>query len=952
MIYELKTFQAEALSDLRDNVDSAKYENSKNGKQQIISLTAPTGSGKTIIATSLIEDVLTGNEAYLEEPDTIFVWLSDSPELNEQSKMKIEKTADRLKFGQCITIDANSFNQEFLEEGYIYFLNTQKLSKKSRLVNGGDGRDYTIWDTLQNTIEEKGDKLIVIIDEAHRGMKDNKAKEATTTMQKFIKGSDADGLSPCPIVIGMSATIDRFNALVSGVNATTRQVNIPPSKVRASGLLKEEVKALYPEDVHGRVDMAVLQAAADDWQKKCDHWDIFYQTQKSKRVLPVFLVQVENGTAGKISNTDLDEVINTIETRLGYTFGDDEVVHTFGEKATLTINGRTVRYEEPSRIEQNKDVKVVLFKDALSVGWDCPRAETMISFRKANDATYIAQLLGRMFRTPLAQSVTTDEYLNSVYLFLPYFDKNTVEKIVKALKEEEGGAAVEVSGGTITDTPTLTSAPPAPKKPAAPVTKPAPAPSPISKHNTVETEPATVDEANAGAYEHEKPAVVPEVAETAEYSGDPTGTIFDPALTGGDTIQPESQESSAETTDPATKPDAEPEEEDNVIDDGIDRVSIIDYINAKGIPSYEVRKDKINDYLKSLFRFAGFLHQTGIYAKAVEDIKTDIAKMIDAYIEKLKADGSYNDMVKKALEFSLAVQTFDTFGESVTKDTIENLLSTTDVDIDRQFKMAERQLKNEGVGNKYGQEYAEEEAYNGFKIDVIMFTNDADAMDALTEYAEKKYHELIDKYRPTIKTLPSEKKDKFKKIVNDGDAISQHLLDLPYGIDPYSQTARCYGKHLYIDYSTGCAKIKLNAWEEGVLQEECKKDDFVCWLRNPDRRTWALCIPYEKGGYYEKMYPDFIVVRKDGPHDYFIDILEPHDPSRNDNVGKAKGLARYAEDDYYFGRVQLIRQEKDSTGHVGYKRLDMSKSNVRTRVRGVTSNEELDRVFDDLGFFE
>ena len=250
-------------------------------------------------------------------------------------------------------------------------------------------------------------------DEAHRGAKDKKDK-ATTIMQKFIKGSKSDGLSPFPVVIGMSATIENFNTLVKNSSSTIRPINITPADVRKSGLLKDEVIILYPEDVTARVDMAVLQAAADDWKKKCEHWEIFYDKQKTKKVNPIFLIQVENGTANRISNTNLNEVIKTVEEKLGYVFNDDEIVHAFGEKTTLTINGRVVRYEEPSRIEENKNIKIVLFKDALSTGWDCPRAETMMSFRRAVDATYIAQLLGRMLRTPLQQHVITDEYLNSV----------------------------------------------------------------------------------------------------------------------------------------------------------------------------------------------------------------------------------------------------------------------------------------------------------------------------------------------------------------------------------------------------------------------------------------------------------------------------------------------------------------------------------------------------------
>ena len=59
---------------------------------------------------------------------------------------------------------------------------------------------------------------------------------------------------------------------------------------------------------------------------------------------------------------------------------------------------------------------MVLFKEALTTGWDCPRAEVMLSFRSAQDYTYIAQLIGRMVRTPLARRIATDDVLNTLSL--------------------------------------------------------------------------------------------------------------------------------------------------------------------------------------------------------------------------------------------------------------------------------------------------------------------------------------------------------------------------------------------------------------------------------------------------------------------------------------------------------------------------------------------------------
>lgn len=111
-----------------------------------------------------------------------------------------------------------------------------------------------------------------------------------------------------------------------------------------------------------------------------------------------------------------------------------EVVHTFDTKESITVNGLEVRYLDPSRISESKDVKVIFFKDNLSTGWDCPRAETMMSFKVASGYTNIAQLLGRMVRTPLQKRIETDDTLNEVQLFLPNFDAVTVERVKRELE--------------------------------------------------------------------------------------------------------------------------------------------------------------------------------------------------------------------------------------------------------------------------------------------------------------------------------------------------------------------------------------------------------------------------------------------------------------------------------------------------------------------------------------
>ena len=437
MKVELFPFQKKAVYELRTRTAAALGMYQNTHIPQVISLQAPTGAGKTIIMAALIEDIYFGTENYADQPEAIFVWLSDSPALNEQSKQKIDLKADRIKFGQCVVIEDDSFDMEELQDGHIYFLNTQKLGKAGNLGKHSDNRQYTIWETLENTAKKKADRLYFIIDEAHRGMQGTAAGTATSIMQRFIKGSVPHKLSPIPLVIGMSATSARFNQLVGDTNSTLQRVIITPNDVRASGLLKDRILITYPDDPAKNNDMAVLQAATDEWKSKCDHWRQYCYKQHYAQVNPIFVIQVQAGSGKLISNTNLDDIIAKIEERIGVAFKENEVVHTFGSTATLLVNGLNVPHIEPSEITDDRRIKVVLFKENLSTGWDCPRAETMMSFRHAEDATYIAQLLGRMVRTPLQSHILVDDYLNDVRLYLPYFNAHTVEDVVKELQNSE-----------------------------------------------------------------------------------------------------------------------------------------------------------------------------------------------------------------------------------------------------------------------------------------------------------------------------------------------------------------------------------------------------------------------------------------------------------------------------------------------------------------------------------
>lgn len=949
MKVELFPFQKIALFQLRRKTAEALGSYQRTHTPQVLSFTAPTGAGKTIILASLIESIYFGDEEYPDQPEAIFVWLSDSPELNEQSRGKIDLKADKIRLDQCITITDESFDQEMLDDGHIYFLNTQKLGRSSNLTKKGDGRTFSIWETLQNTMDEKYDRLYFIIDEAHRGMQGRAAAQATTIMQKFLKGSREDRLAPVPVVIGVTATPERFNNLVSGTESTIQKVIVSADDVRASGLLKDRIIIAYPEDASGSKDMAVLQAAADDWKLKWEHWYQYCQEQHYAYVNPVFVIQVQNQTGSGISDTDLDECLRKIEERTGFRFQTGEVVHTFGQTTnTIQINGISVRYLEPSRIADEKNVKVVFFKENLSTGWDCPRAETMMSFRRASDATYIAQLLGRMVRTPMQMHIQVDDVLNDVHLYLPYFDAQTVEDVVTALQSTEGGEIpTDVIGESFENStietwtvhPARLAPVPRPVRPNQEFPSQADSErshSPNADDESIASQPTQQMSVQSGGTLFDSPTVSPVgemdavqrpvssmSTEISEIPANDIATAIEPTVT---------------VPQPAQTIDSEEPE--------LDREAIVKAINDAGLLTYDVRRVRINDYLKSLFSLTRLLTQSGLQPSASYEVVNEIVEMIHSFIKRTKDEGRYDELAAQVLQFKLKTQTFDVFGESVDDHAETDLFSTTDADLDRQFRLAELKLGNEGVGIRYGIRYADDDNPAGYKIDVIIFAADTDCMDMLHNYARSRFHDINDANRRRIIGLTERYRKKYDSIVSDGDIISKHNFRLPETISiERSNVGEAYTDHLFVDNTTGKAVIYLNNWEKAVLQAERNRSDYICWLRNPPRKSWSLCIPYEQNSEKKSMYPDFLIIRKD-EIGFVIDILEPHDGTRTDNLGKAKGLAEYARQNPGVGRLQLIRL---LNGRI--KRLDMSRSAVRDRVSRAMSNDELDHIFDEDGFF-
>src|SRR3546814_11782179 len=67
------------------------------------------------------------------------------------------------------------------------------------------------------------------------------------------------------------------------------------------------------------------------------------------------------------------------------------IAHVFGDHSQQNFGPYQIPYIEPQRVQDAEWVRILIAKDAISTGWDCPRAEVMVSFREARDGTHITQ---------------------------------------------------------------------------------------------------------------------------------------------------------------------------------------------------------------------------------------------------------------------------------------------------------------------------------------------------------------------------------------------------------------------------------------------------------------------------------------------------------------------------------------------------------------------------------
>ncbi|MEU9505749.1 DEAD/DEAH box helicase family protein [Micromonospora sp. NPDC048170] len=892
MKYELFDYQEAAVSAISKHLVRATrdYDEDPDERAAVV-LAAPTGAGKTVIATGVIESALAGDGAMSAVEDATFLWVTDDPSLNRQTLQKMLDSSSDLQLSQ-LTIIENDFDEEFFTPGKVYFLNIQKLSANATLSRSrGDGRAYSLWDTIANTITQRPHGFVVVIDEAHRGTTAAASFGRTReTIVSQIIGGGRTERPAAPVVWGVSATPRRFLSAMAEMGRTTKQHTVRIEDVRASGLLKEQIVLGHTQGIDA-AESALVRFAVQRVRLYDGKWAAYTASTGEPPVRPALVIQV----ADKPTQTELGALIGTVLEEWP-DITADAVVHTFADHAPVDAGGIKVPWCPPEDIQDRSDVRVVLCKTAITTGWDCPRAEVLLSFRVARDLDLITQVMGRMVRTPLARRIDTDQDLNAVHCILPKFDHAAVEEIAERFKvggDEAlaAGSAVIVDAVELTRNPTL-APPPAPTA-LPPDATPARAPA--------EDEPPAdwlrlqeVDEITKARVAH-----APRSRSTAESSEDV-------AVAGGLFADPEPVHdlSAAAAT------------------------SAFDVVSS--LPSYTIPRRTLRSPVDRLTQMAILLagEHDGfrIDAKAPLKARTALLSVIDEHHAVLEESGELEERVQLASVTRLFERTvgFADPASMSTDTTSELTLDARGVQI--LMKRAEALLP-QGLANAYVKRLAErDDQVRKAQLTTIAIAAEPSLPEALRSRASHLVEQWFKDYGAAITRLPAPEQERFDRIKRESDRPLLTTITLPSN-KTESAAGAAWERHILSD-ANGLYHAELKSWEEHVLRTELEAG-AVAWYRNPSTGRHSLQIPYTTSFGIKGLAPDFIFVDRVTGR-LVASIVDPHGTHLADAVDKLKGLATYAAkhaDAYH--RIQSIAMVDD-----GYLMLNHKDPEIRAAIKG------------------
>jgi len=331
---------------------------------------APTGSGKTYMISQVLTKIAKHNKGNYS-----FIWISVNS-LHEQSRQNLLRYLEEERLLDCISID--ELQNKTIEENEIVFFNWDSLIKDNNVFRMENESDWNLQSVVANTKEE-GRSIILIIDESHRTARAVKAQDVIQEISPVL-------------------TIE-ITATPKDIRGTL--IKIPLAEVIDAGMIKSEVQ-INPGTQNIKENKDLLDIAL----KKRKQLKASYESL-GVEINPLLLIQIPNKRATDSTNPE------------------DYIIGLLAEHNITISNKRLAIWL--SEIKENKElvelnnspIDVLIFKEAIALGWDCPRASILFLQREWKQDRYVfnIQTLGRIMRMPEQHHYEKKNELNIGFVF-------------------------------------------------------------------------------------------------------------------------------------------------------------------------------------------------------------------------------------------------------------------------------------------------------------------------------------------------------------------------------------------------------------------------------------------------------------------------------------------------------------------------------------------------------
>ena len=348
---------------------------------------APTGSGKTVMLAEFLKEFVNNRT---DDKEFSFIWTAPR-KLHTQSK---EKLTNHYKDSMAIKCSGfEDLSDRLIGPNEILFLNWESINREDNIFYRENEQEFYLGKVVENTINA-GRNLILIIDESHH-------TAGAENTQNLI------GIMNAKLTIEVSAT-----PKISGDEV----VSVYRQKVVEEEMIKKEIsinpgfKNTILQQMPGG-DVKVQSEAEESTN------EFVIRTALEKRDELDKQFSAENSTANPLMLVQLPD------RRHGTMDFKDDIIDILKDNHDITIdNGRLAVYLADDKenlatiTKSDSPVEVMIFKQAIALGWDCPRASILVLFRDWRSIVFSIQTVGRIMRMPELKHYDSDD-LNVGYIY-------------------------------------------------------------------------------------------------------------------------------------------------------------------------------------------------------------------------------------------------------------------------------------------------------------------------------------------------------------------------------------------------------------------------------------------------------------------------------------------------------------------------------------------------------